>query len=171
MPEHGKLGLNSRAAPSAPKHACFQSVQRRSLSVQNAQVWEIRHNEVWTGFGVKVGVAPGGSVGAHGVRRATFWAISDPYPYGTPKKAAVMQPIRPFLAPREGRGWVARSDFVPAGPRTPTQQPIGTTFASSTLWCRVSAIKSSPKACPFILTASSKWWKLGALSTKPWELR
>ena len=27
------------------------------------------------------------------------------------------------------------SDFVPAGPRAPTRRPMGTTFASSTLWC------------------------------------
>ena len=31
-----------------------------------------------------------GSVGVQGMRRATFWAVSNPYPCGTPKKAAVM---------------------------------------------------------------------------------
>ena len=32
---------------------------------------------------------------------------------GTPKKAGVMQPFRPLLGRREGRGEVANSDFVP----------------------------------------------------------
>ena len=32
----------------------------------------------------------GGSVGAQGVHKATFWAISNPYSCGTPKKAGVM---------------------------------------------------------------------------------
>ena len=32
---------------------------------------------------------------------------------GTPKKAGVMQPFRPLFGPREGKGEVANSDFVP----------------------------------------------------------
>ena len=31
-----------------------------------------------------------GSVSTQGVLKANFWAISNPYPYGTPKKARVM---------------------------------------------------------------------------------
>ena len=32
---------------------------------------------------------------------------------GTPKKAGVVQPFRPLLGPREGRGEVGNSEFVP----------------------------------------------------------
>ena len=83
-----------------------------------------------------------------GVRRAIFWAISNPYPLGPSN----------FPPPVLGR--------QPGGLWVPHLLPLH--FGA---FEGVSTIKSSLKACPCIPTATSKRWKSQAPSTKPRELR
>ena len=96
----------------------------------------------------KLSLSQGGSVSAQGVRKATFWAISNPYPFGTP---AILSPW--VLGCQPGGLWVPRLLPVHFG-----------AFEG------VSTIKSSLKACPCIPMVASKRWKSRALSTKPREL-
>ena len=86
---------------------------------------------------------------AQGARRATFWAISNPYPCGTP---LILSPR--VLGRQPGGLWVPR--LLP--------RHFGA-FEG------VSTIKSSLKACPCNPAATSKRWKSRAPSTKPRELR
>ena len=48
---------------------------------------------------------------------------------GDPEKAGVMLPIRPFFHPREGRGDLATSEFVPFYWGPPRRQGLGSQSA------------------------------------------